>query len=409
MNEYYSEKVRSDFPILHQKIHGDKPLVYLDSAASSQKPRQVIEAMSEFNSRYYANIHRGIHFLAEEATRMYEAAREKIAQMIGAKSVQQVIFTRNTTESINLVAHSWGRQNLNQGDLILLTEMEHHSNLIPWYMLAEEKGCRIEFIKITADCLLDLDNFGQLLEQSPKLVAFTHMSNVLGTITPAKQMIEMAHQAKAITMVDGAQSIPHISVDVADLQADFYAFSAHKMCGPSGIGVLYGKRELLEEMPPFMGGGDMIKKVTFDGFQPNSLPYKFEAGTPAITEAIGFGAAVDYLMRIGMDHIAKHEQRLTQYALDRLQALGDVELLNKQRENRGGVLSFTYQSVHPHDVAQILDSEGVAVRAGHHCAMPLHQRLEIPASTRASFYLYNDTEDVDALVEGLMKVKAIFR
>jgi cysteine desulfurase/selenocysteine lyase len=408
MNKFQPETNREDFPILQQKIHGDKKLVYLDSAASSQKPRQVIDAMSEFNRRYYANIHRGIHFLAEESTRMYETARDKIARFIGAENNKQVIFTRNTTESINLVAQTWGRQNIKQGDLILLTEMEHHSNLVPWYMLAEEKKCRIEFVKVKDDCFLDLDNYSQLLAQSPKLVAFTHMSNVLGTINPARKIIEMAHQANALALVDGAQSTPHFSVDVEDLNADFYAFSAHKMCGPSGIGILYGKEKILDAMPPFLGGGDMIRKVTFNGFKPNSLPYKFEAGTPAITEAIGFSAAVDYLICVGMDYITSYEKTITHYALNRLQEIDEVQVINEQRENRGGVISFTYQSVHPHDVAQILDSEGIAVRAGHHCAMPLHQRLDIPASTRASLYFYNNTEDVDALIEGLKQVKKIF-
>jgi cysteine desulfurase/selenocysteine lyase len=400
--------IRKDFPALEQQVHPGKPLVYLDSAATSQKPVQVIQAMDEYYRLSNANIHRGIHVLAETATAAYEGAREKIAGFVNAEKTRQVIFTRNTTESINLVAFSWGRKNLKKDDLVVLTEMEHHSNLVPWQMLAAEIGFRIEHVPVTKDGLLDMEVYHQLLERKPKLVAFTHMSNVLGTINPAKEIIAAAHQAGALVLVDGAQSVPHFVVDLQDLNADFYAFSSHKMCGPTGIGILYGKEALLEEMPPFLGGGDMIKRVTLDGFTPNSLPHKFEAGTPAIAEAIGFGAAIDYLSEIGMDAIESHEHHLTEYAVERLEEVPGVWIFGPPANKKGGVASFTFEGVHPHDVAQIVDAEGVAVRAGHHCAMPLHEKFDIPATARASFYLYNTTADIDKLVESLYKVKQIF-
>lgn len=400
--------VRADFPILEREVRPGVRLVYLDSTATSQKPAVVLEAMENYYRFSNANIHRGVHTLAEEATAMYEGARERIAEFIGAGHAREVIYTRNTTESINLVAYSWGRANLNAGDVVLLTEMEHHSNIVPWQMLAAERNIHIKFIPITDEGLLDLDAYAKLLELNPKLVAFTQMSNVLGTITPAKQMIAMAHSAGAIALVDGAQSVPHLPVNVRELDADFLAFSAHKMCGPTGIGALYGKEKLLAAMPPFMGGGDMIKKVSFEGFTPAGLPHKFEAGTSAIAEAVGFGAAVDYLSRIGMTQVAAHEQELIHYALDRLAEVSGVGIYGPDANHRGGVVAFTLGTIHPHDVAQVLDTEGIAVRAGHHCAMPLHQRLNLPATTRASFYIYNTKEEVDLLAAGLEKVKQWF-
>ena len=408
MTSYDVARVRADFPILTRDVHPGVPLVYLDSTATSQKPGSVLQAMDDFYRQTNANIHRGVHTLAEEATTSYEAARKDVAQFIGAGSTREVIFTRNTTESINLVAQSWGRANLQAGDLIILTEMEHHSNLVPWQMLAAERQLRLEFIQVTPDGLLDLDSYRVLLEQNPKLVSFTQMSNVLGTINPAEEIIQSAHQVGAVVLVDAAQSVPHLPVNVKELDADFLAFSAHKMCGPTGIGVLYGKRSLLDAMPPYMGGGDMIKRVELRGFSPNDLPHKFEAGTPAIAEAIGLSAAIKYLKQIGMDVIARHEHELIQQALEKLEEIPGVQVFGPPAEKKGGVASFTLSGVHPHDVAQILDRDGIAVRAGHHCAMPLHTKFNIPATTRASFYLYNTLEEVDRLVDAVYKVKHLF-
>ncbi|MCL4531441.1 MAG: SufS family cysteine desulfurase, partial [Chloroflexi bacterium] len=353
-------------------------------------------------------IHRGVHTLAEEATALYEQARAKIAKFINTPSAHQIIYTRNTTESINLVAYTWARTNLKSGDLVILTEMEHHSNLVPWYILATERGIRLEFIPVTSDGLLDLDAYRSLLSQDPKLVAFTHMSNVLGTITPAAEIVRLAHEVGAVTVLDAAQSVPHLKVDVQALDVDFMAFSAHKMCGPTGIGALYGKTELLEAMPPFLGGGDMIKEVKLRSFRPNSVPHKFEAGTPAIAESIGFGAAVDYLSTIGMDEIAAHEHEIIEYALERLEEVPGLKVFGPSADEKGGVASFTFDGIHPHDVAQILDRDGIAVRAGHHCAQPLHEKFGIPATTRASFYLYSTKAEVDALINGIYKVKKVF-
>jgi cysteine desulfurase/selenocysteine lyase len=400
--------LRADFPILQREVRPGVPLIYLDSTATSQKPQRVIEAMERFYRHSNANIHRGIHTLAEESTAEYELAREQIAAFINAPRARQVIFTRNTTESINLVAQAWGRSHLQAGDLVVLTEMEHHSNIVPWQMLAKELDLRLAYIEVTPEGLLDLDTYARLLEQGPKMVAFTHMSNVLGTINPAKDIIEQAHQVGALTVVDAAQAAPHFPVDVQELEADFYAFSAHKMCGPTGIGVLYGRESLLEAMPPFLGGGDMIKRVRLDSFTPNELPHKFEAGTPAIAEAVGFGAAVAYLSAVGMDKILAHEHALTGYALERLEEVPGVWLFGPQAEKKGGVVSFHLEGVHAHDVSQILDSVGIAVRAGHHCAMPLHEKFGINATSRASFYLYNTFDEIDRLVEGIYKVKEVF-
>ncbi len=402
------EKIKSEFPIFQRKIHNDQRLVYLDSAATSQKPEQVIQAMDDFYRNSNANIHRGIHELAEEATGLYEDARLRIARFLKIEDARQIIFTRNTTESINLVAKTWGSSFLQKNDLILLTRMEHHSNLVPWYMLKGAMDLRIGFIDITASGELDLQQYSALLEQKPKLVAFTHMSNVTGTINPAQLITKMAHTAGAIVLIDGAQSAPHFPVNVTELDADFFAFSAHKMCGPTGIGVLFGKYALLEQMPAFLGGGDMIKKVTFDDFSVNAIPYKFEAGTPSIAEGVGFGAAINYLEGISMEAIAEHERTLTRYALQVLGQEKGITVIGPDPEKRGGVVSFSMDGIHPHDVAQILDSDGIAVRAGHHCAMPLHQHLKLSATTRASFYLYNTTEDIDRLVRGLAKVRKVF-
>ncbi|HQM55644.1 MAG TPA: cysteine desulfurase [Anaerolineaceae bacterium] len=405
-----SNDYKKDFPILKREVRPGVPIVYLDSAATSQKPESVIAAMEVYYRQLNANIHRGVHTLAEEATAAYEGARERITNFIGARDTRELIFTRNTTESINLVTQTWGRSTLKTGDLVILTEMEHHSNLVPWQMLAAEKGLRLEFIPVNDDGYLDLDVYQQLLKLEPKVVAFMHMSNVLGTINPAREIIRMAKNAGAITLLDAAQSIPHFTVDVNEVDADFIAFSAHKMLGPTGIGALWGKRTILENMPPFLGGGDMIKKVFLRSFSANDLPHKFEAGTPAIAEAIGFGAAVDYLVSAGMDRILQHEQRLVTYALEKLKRIHGLHVLGPDSVSaKGGVLSFTLEDIHPHDIAQILDSEGIAVRAGHHCAMPLHERFKITASTRASFYLYNDEEDIDHLIKGLEKVQQIFR
>jgi len=401
-------QIRADFPILQREVRPGVPLVYLDSTATSQKPHAVVEAMDVFYRQSNANIHRGIHTLAEEATAAYEAARQRIASFIGAPSARQVIFTRNTTESINLVAYTWGRANLQAGDLVILTEMEHHSNLVPWQILAAERNIRLEFIPVTENGLLDMEAYLQLLEQSPRLVSFTHMSNVLGTINPAAEIIRLAHQAGALTLVDGAQSVPHFAVDVQALDVDFLAFSGHKMCGPTGIGVLYGKKAVLESMPPFLGGGDMIKRVHLRSFAPNEIPHKFEAGTPAIAEAVGFGVAVDYLSGIGMDRIAAHEHELIDYALERLEEVPGVKIFGPQADYKGGVASFYLQGVHPHDISQIMDSDGVAIRAGHHCAMPLHEKFNLPATARASFYLYNTRQEIDRMIESLYRVKKIF-
>jgi cysteine desulfurase/selenocysteine lyase len=402
------QAIRGDFPILERETRPGVKLVYLDSTATAQKPRQVIEAIERVYQHYNANIHRGVHTLAEEATAAYEDARRKIAEFIGAGSTREVIFTRNTTEAINLVAYSWGRKFLNPGDLILLTEMEHHSNLVPWYMLVEEKNLRLKFIKVLPNGLLDMQSYHDLLEENPRLVAFTHMSNVLGTINPAAEIIRLAHAVGAVALVDAAQSVPHFKVDVKELDADFLAFSAHKMCGPTGVGALYGKETILNAMPPFMGGGDMIKRVEFGSFVPNTLPHKFEAGTPAIAEVIGFGAAVDYLSTVGMENIARHEHELTQYALEQLATLPEIKTIGPAADKKGGVVAFSMEGIHPHDIAQILDRDGIAVRAGHHCAMPLHTRFNLTATTRASFYLYNTKDEIDLLVESLKKVRKLF-
>jgi len=400
--------IRRDFPILNQVHHDDVPLVYLDNAATSQKPECVIRALDAYYRTYNANIHRGIHKLAEAATAAYEGARERVRAFINAASPREIIFTRNTTEAINLVAHSWARANLREGDVIVLSEMEHHSNLVPWQMLAAERGVRLEFIPITEDGHLDLAAFDRLLELQPRLVSVVHMSNVLGTINPIAEIVARAHAAGAVVLVDGAQSVPHLPVDVRALDCDFLAFSGHKMCGPTGIGVLYGKRALLEAMPPFLGGGAMIKRVYLREFRPNDLPWKFEAGTPAIAEGIGLGVAVDYLSKLGMAEVHAHEQAIVRYAMEQLSEIKGLRILGPSANERGGVVAFTVEGIHPHDISQVLDRDGIAIRAGHHCCMPLHDRLGIVASARASFYVYNTEEEVDLLVRSLYRAMDLF-
>jgi cysteine desulfurase/selenocysteine lyase len=407
--ERSAAEVRQDFPLLARQVHG-KPLVYLDSAASSQKPRAVLEAMNEYYQQYNANVHRGVYEISEEATARMEKARVKVARFIHARQSKQIIFTRNTSESINLVAYTWGQANLHAGDLVVLTEMEHHSNLVPWQLLAQRAGIRLEFIPVDESGELRQDVYAQLLDQGPKLVAFTQVSNVLGTINPVREMVANAHAVGAVTLVDAAQSLPHMPVDVQELDADFLCFSGHKMLGPTGIGVLYGRRELLEAMPPFMGGGDMIRTVHLRESTWNDLPWKFEAGTPAIAEAIGLGAAIDYLSALGMEHVQRHEREITTYALEQLRAIPGMTIYGPEVERRGGVISFALGEIHPHDLASILDQEvGVAIRAGHHCAQPLMERYNVPATARASFYVYTIPEDIDALVEGLRRAQQIFQ
>ena len=402
-------KIRQDFPILERRVH-DKPLIFLDSAASSQKPLAVIEAMDHYYRTTHANVHRGVYTLSEEATDQYEGARKKIARFINAKASREIIFTRNTTESINLVAFAWGRANLRPGDEILLTESEHHSNIVPWQMIAREVGAQVRYIPVDARGYLDTSTLDTLLTKQTRIVGIASMSNVLGTILPVTEIIAQAREVGALVLVDGAQGVPHLPTDVQALDCDFLAFSGHKMCGPTGIGVLWGRRDLLEAMPPFMGGGDMIRKVTFDGADWNDLPWKFEAGTPAIAEAIGFGAAIDYLNALGMPNVRAHERDLIAYALERLAEVPGLTIIGPDDpDRRGGVATFTLDNIHPHDLADILDHEGIAIRAGHHCAQPLHQKLGIPASSRASFYVYTLREEIDRLVDGLYKAKAIFR
>jgi len=400
------DSVRADFPILSRTVHG-KPLVYLDSTATSQKPQVVLDAMDDYYRTTNANIHRGVYEMSEVATERYEKARARIARFIGAKSSREIIYTRNTTEAINLVAHSWGRSNLQKGDTVLLSKMEHHSNLVPWHILAAERDIKIRYLDVDAQGMLVLDDLYNQL-QGVKLVSITHMSNVLGTINPVEQVIAAAHEVGALVVMDAAQSVPHLPVNVQELDVDFLAFSGHKMCGPTGIGILYGKRKLLEEMPPFLGGGDMIRTVTLEGYTPNELPWKFEAGTPAIAEAIGLGAAVDYLSGIGMENIHQHEQELTQYSLQQMKDIPGLTIYGPDARYKGGVISFDIEGAHPHDIATILDSEGIAIRAGHHCCQPLMHHLNVPALARASFYLYTTRDDIDALVKSIRKVQAIF-
>ena len=399
--------LRREFPILGQQVHG-KPLAFLDSGASSQKPRRVIDCLEDYYEHSNANVHRGVYQLSEQATFAFERARGKVARFIGAASPKELVFTRNTTEAINLVARAWGDANLRAGDRILLSVMEHHSNLVPWQQLAQRTGAQLEFLPIDGDGRLALDKLDAQLA-GVKLVAITQQSNVLGTINPVREIAARAHDAGALVLVDGAQSVPHMPVNVQELGVDFLAFSGHKMCGPTGIGALWGRRQILEAMPPFLGGGSMIRTVTLHETTYADIPARFEAGTPAIGEAIALGEAVDFLTGIGMDKIFAHEQHLLGYALERLAEVEGLMLYGPPSlEMRGGALSFTLAGVHPHDIAAVLDGEGVAVRAGHHCCQPLHDILDIPATARASVYLYNIPEEIDRLAAGLEKARHLF-
>jgi cysteine desulfurase / selenocysteine lyase len=402
-----AQAVRADFPILDRRING-KPLVYLDSAATSQKPAAVLEAMDDYYRRYNANPHRGVYTISEEATAAYESARQRVASFINAGSPKEVIFTRNTTEAINLVRYSWGRASVKAGDRLLLTEMEHHSNLVPWQLLAAEVGARLDFLRIDDQGLLQLDELDQKLD-GVRLLAIVHQSNTLGTVNPIRPIAEAAHRAGAMVLVDGAQAVPHMAVDVQELGADFYAFSGHKMCGPTGIGVLWARRALLEAMPPFLAGGDMIKRVRLTEATWNDLPWKFEAGTPSVAEGIGLGAAVDYLGQFGMDRVRDHERTLVDYALEKLQDVAGITIYGpRDSALHGGAISFTLPDIHPHDLATLIDRDGIAVRAGHHCTQPLMDRLGVPATTRASFYIYNRPDEVDQLVNGIQKAQKVF-
>lgn len=401
-------RIREDFPLLRSR-EGERPLVYLDSAATSQKPRPVLDALFEFYHDFNANVHRGIYRIAEEATARYEGARSKLAGFLGASRPGEVVFTRGTTEAINLVAAAWGRANVGPGDEILLTEMEHHSNIVPWQLLAAERGARIRYAGVTDEGRLDVGSLEGLLSPRTKIVALTHQSNVLGTVNPVRAVADAAHAAGALVLVDAAQSVPHQRVDTSELGADFLAFSGHKMLGPTGTGGLWARYDLLDSMPPYHGGGEMIVSVGPDSSTFKAPPHRFEAGTPSIGDSIALGAAVDYLQEVGLDEIDAHERDLTAYALSRLREVPGLTVYGPlEAEDRGGAVSFTMDVAHPHDIAQVLDAEGIAVRAGHHCAQLLHRRFGISASARASFYLYNTREDADALVEGLLKVRRVF-
>ena len=403
------DKVKADFPILDRPMNG-KRLVFLDSAASSQKPTQVLDTMTRYYETTHANVHRGVYALAEEATARYEGSRDTIARFIGGTNPSEIVYTKNVTEAINLVAQSWGRANLRAGDAVLLTEMEHHANLVPWLMLKESLGIELRYLPITDDGQLDLADLDRLVD-GVRIVGLTAMSNVLGTLTPVRRIVDAAHAAGAVVLVDAAQYVPHLSSNVHEMGADFFAFTGHKMLGPTGIGVLWARAELLEAMPPFLGGGDMIRDVRLDGFTPNEVPWKFEAGTPPIAEAIGLAAAVEYLENLGMDAVREHEVSLTGYALRALKEHhGDAITIHGPSEPamRGGVISFAFHDLHPHDISQVLDQHGVCVRAGHHCAKPLMRRLGVSATARASLYVYNDEADVDTLNDALDEAASFF-
>lgn len=402
------EAIRREFPILSRQVHG-KPLVYLDNAATSQKPRAVIQALVDYYEQFNANIHRGVHALAEEATDRYEAVRRKTARFIGAPSARTILFTRNTTEALNLVAQTWGRANLNSGDEIVLTRMEHHSNIVPWQLIARERDARLRYVPIEPDGTLDLAQVSALIGDRTRIVAMTHVSNVLGTINPVAEVARLAHDFGALMVVDGAQSVPHMPVDVGALDCDFLAFSSHKMLGPTGVGVLFGREELLQEMPPFLGGGEMIEQVQDDYSTWNDLPWKYEAGTPNIGDVIAFGAAIDYLSGLGMERVREHERELAAHALEALGALSDVTIYGPQNPSqRGGVVAFNVGDLHAHDVGTVLDFEGIAVRAGHHCCQVLMRTLDVAATARASFYVYTTPEEIDALARSLEKVRELF-
>ncbi len=406
-----TDEIRKDFPILQRKIHDNKPLIYLDNASTTQKPNQVIDAITDYYKNYNANIHRAVYALAEEATTAYESTRDKIAKFVNVQKREEIIFVRGTTEAINLVAYAWGRSHVEEGDIIVTTEYEHHSNIVPWQILVKEKGAKLEYINMDDDGQLILDQLDKYLATGKvKLVTFSLMSNVLGTISDAEKIISKCKNAGVLTLIDGAQAVPHMKVDIEKLGCDFFAFSGHKMLGPTGIGVLWVRRNVLETMNPFHGGGDMIREVHKYETTWNDLPYKFEAGTPNIADVIGFGAAIDYITNLGIDNIREHEIELTKYALDKLSNIKGITIYGtKDISKRGGVISFNFHDVHPHDVAQILAGEGIALRSGHHCAQVLMERLDVAATSRASFYIYNTKEDVDALVNSLEKVARLFK
>lgn len=401
------DAVRRDFPILSRQIHG-RPLVYLDSAASSQKPLAVIEAVRQYYTTTHANIHRGVYVLSEEATLAYEQAHEKVARFLLA-DWEEIIFTKNTTESLNLVAYAWGLHNLHPGDEVVLSQLEHHSNIVPWQQIAKRTGATVRYIRINPQGHLDMEHAASLIGARTKIVSVTHVSNVLGTINPVQELGQMAHAQGAIFCIDGAQSIPHMAIDVRALDCDFFAFSGHKMLGPTGIGGLYGKRALLESMEPFLFGGDMIREVTFEGASWNDLPWKFEAGTPPIAQGIGLGVAVDYLQTLSMQAVHAYEQALVSYALEQMQQVQELTCYGPAAAERGGVVSFNLSGVHPHDMASILDQQGVAIRGGHHCAMPLMQVLGVNGTCRASFYIYNTPDDVDMLIEAIGEARRVLR
>ena len=405
------EKIREDFPILKRKVRNDKQLVYFDNAATSQKPLQVINAISDFYTNHNSNIHRAVHALAEEATEAYEITRDKVAQFLNIKDRQEIVFVRGTTEAINLVAYTWGRQNVKEGDIIVTTEYEHHSNIVPWQLLTQEKGAKLEYIGINDDGELLLDQLDTYLATGRvKLVAISQMSNVLGTITDMPEVMSKCKNAGVRVLVDGAQSVPHMKVDIPQLGCDFFAFSAHKMLGPTGVGVLWTKKELLEQMIPFHGGGDMIREVHKYETTWNDLPYKFEAGTPNIADVIGFSAALDYLNNLGMDYIRNHEIEITKYALEKMSAIKGIKVYGtKDISKRGGVISFNFADIHPHDLATIIDEDGIAIRSGHHCAQVLMERLDVAATSRVSFYIYNTKEEVDILIKSLDRAARLFK
>lgn len=405
------EKIRQDFPILQRKVMGGKPLVYLDNAATTQKPLAVINAITDYYTNYNSNIHRAVHQMAEEATIAYEDTRRKIARFINAKSTDEIIFTRNTTEAINLIAYSWGRMNLKKDDKVVITEIEHHSNIVPWQILTQEKGARLEYVGVDDNGYLKMDEYRKYLDSNKvKLVSISQMSNVLGTIAPVDEIIKSSHEKGIPVLIDGAQSVPHMPVDVQKMECDFMAFSAHKMLGPTGVGVLYVKRDILEKMPPFIGGGDMIKEVHKYETRYNDLPYKFEGGTPNIADVIGFGSAIDYLDNIGMDKVREHEIDITKYVLNRVADIKGVTLYGPANaKDRGGVVSFNIGDIHPHDLATIMNDHGVAIRSGHHCAQVLMERLDVAATSRASFYIYNTKEEVDKFIEALDEARRLFK
>jgi cysteine desulfurase / selenocysteine lyase len=401
------QRIRKDFPLLSQKVHG-KPLVYLDNGATSQKPQVVIETLNHYYTAENSNIHRGVHYLSERATAAYEGAREKLRRFINAPRAEEIIFLRGTTEAVNLVSQSYGRAFLHEGDEIIISAMEHHSNIVPWQMLCQQIGARLRIIPINHDGELVLDEYRRLLNERTRFVAITHVSNALGTVVPIKTVIDLAHERNVPVFVDGAQAVPHVKVDVQEIGCDFYAFSGHKLFGPTGVGVLYGRSELLERMPPYQGGGDMISLVTFEKTHYNVLPYKFEAGTPHIAGGIGMGAVVDYLQALNWEQVVEHEHDLLTYATEALLNIEGLRIVGTAQE-KAAVISFIFENVHAHDVGTILDQEGVAVRAGHHCAMPVMQRFGIPATARASFALYNTREEIDGLVRALHRVLKVFK